>query len=323
MVSDHAHMDADSNTQRGLKGGQLNRRMMWIILGLALLLASPLLAERTRLHLDPAANQYHALREFLFIEGYWEEEMDAVLAPLEGRLDLYHGTPDAHLVQSMDDIRGLRPLPDGVLEFLHGHHNVYYVSVADDRLLVGISHLVDVEGNIEPSDFHFEKFDLIAGMAQSLPDPEELDPGLTEFLYAHDNFLGPTLRILLVGALVLFFLAMRLRRQRGPCTDPVVAAHRQRADSRVFLVSGAVWVLLLVAAYGLMHFTARIQFLEAAATSDSITLGMTRMFALMPDQLRLLSFCLSMGLSIVTVIILGLWSGALGNTGSKSRGCRP
>lgn len=297
--------------------------MIWTILGLTLLLASPLHAERTRLQLDPAINQFHALREFLFIEGYWEEEMDAVLVPLDGRLDVNHGTPDAHLVQSMDDIRGLRPLPDGVLDFLHARHNVYYVSVADDRLLVGISHLVDDEGNIEPADFHFEKFDLIAGMAQSLPDQEELNPGLTEFLYAHDSYLGSTIRLLLVGAMVLFFLALRLRRQRGLFADPVVAAHRRRADAHVFQVSGAVWVLLLVAAYGLMHFTARIQFLEVAAASDSITLGMTRMFALMPDQLRLLSFCLSMGLSIVTVIILGLWSGALGNAGSGSKGGRP
>lgn len=302
----------------------MNRRLMWTILGLLLLVAEPLLAERIRLTVDPASNHYHALREFLFIEGYWEEEMDAVLDPLDGHLGRNNGTPDAHLVQRMDDIRGLRPLPDGVLEFLHGRHNVFYVAAGKDRLLVGISFWVDTEsGSTESSDFHFEKFDLIAGQAHSLPDSNDIRAGFTEFLYAHSTFLGPTIRLLLVGAMIMLFLALRLRRQRGAHADPVVAVVRQRADARVFQVSGACWVFLVAAAYGLMHFTARIQFLEIAAASDSITFDMTRMFALMPDQMRLLSFCLSMGLSLVTVILLGLWSGAFGNIRTGSRGGRP
>ena len=303
-------------------------RWVGIILGALLLLNRPLLAETDHLRPDMGANDYEALKEFLFVEGYWDEETAAVLGPLDGVLNFGNGTPHAHLVMSLDDIPGLRPLPDGVAEFIDGPYRVYYVAVGDDRLLVGIANRVTSEpGKIQSSEYRFKKYDLIEGTTDAGTDSYDPRPDVISFLFAHGSFLGPALRILVVGFLVLLFLAVRLRRSSGQSADPVVAAHRFAADARIFQVSGGVWVGLLVAAYGLMHFTARIGFLEAAATSDLISPALTHQLATTPDRLRLWSFAAVMVLSLLAVGALGLWSGALGGgrsrPGDAARGGRP
>ena len=290
----------------------LSKKLMWVALVVYLLAGQVALGKTKRLVVDITYNHYPALNEFLIGQGYWEEEIAAVLEPLGETLSSSHGTPDAHLVQNMDDIPGLRPLPEGVTNFLHGRHNVFYVAVAADRLLVGISFLSSGDNDESKPSFQFEKFDLISGVSETIEDRAKRQAGFMEFLYAHDPYLGSTLSLLVSGTVVMFFLALRLRQRRGFNTDQVVRAHRLKADSRIFLVTGCSWVVMVAAVYGLMHFSARIHFMEVAAASQSLTFRLTNMLVLAPDRLRLLSFIFTASTAALTVILLGLWAGAFG-----------
>jgi hypothetical protein len=279
-----------------------------------LILADPAAAERKRLVLSPTENHYQAMRTFLQRAGYWEDEIHAVLEPLQGRLSVNHGTPHCHLVQTMDDIPGLRPLPDGVIAFLHGHHNVFYVAVGEDHLLVGIAHDVDMnDGSVDGSSFHFARFDLIEGRAG---DPAaRLGPSrsLTAFLYAHDAYLGRLLYVLVIGAAIMTFLAVRLRRQaRAPllAVEPVIARWRLRTGARMFRLTGAVWLGVLLALYGLTHFTARLGFLEMAAAVGELNFELADLLGFTPDSLRLKGLIIVLGIALAVQVGLGWWSGA-------------
>ncbi len=63
--------------------------------------------------------------------------------------------------------------------------------------------------------------------------------------------------------------------------------------------------------------------MDAAVGSDPLSLGLTRSLAILPDQMRLISFCLAVGISALAVILLGFWSGALGHAQLRSGGPAP
>jgi hypothetical protein len=77
-----------------------------------------------------------------------------------------------------------------------------------------------------------------------------------------------------------------------------------------------VWVAMLIAVYGLMHFSVRIQFMEYLTAAETVSGSLTNRLALKPDNLRLASFTLTVSLATLTVILLGVWSRAL--TGGRS-----
>ncbi len=278
------------------------------------------------LQIPVTANHYQAMKEFLLVEGYWEDETRAVLDPLEGELSLDSGTPDCHLIQTMDDIPGLRPLPEGLIEFLHNNHNVFYLAVGDDRLLVGIAR--EAKGGRGPAGsptYRFTSFDLIEGRAASPASSEGGNRQLTAFLYAHDSYLGQVLTLIVLGVALLGFLAVRLRRRARPLAgtaDPVIAAWRLRAETQIFRVAAAAWLALLAAVYALMHFAARLSFMEMAAGADQVSFEMAETLGFLPDRLRVTSFALVMAVALLTSLVLGLWSGAVGRGGRTPEGGR-
>lgn len=259
----------------------------------------------------PAAAEpdlYRALQEFLTAAGYWDDEAAEVLEPLAGVLVHGGGTPDAHPIAMMDDIPGLRPLPDGVLEFIHTNQEVIYLAVGRDRLLVGVNREAGLFGR-----YRFAKFDLIAGGAQAVA-PRNLSAA-EPFLFAHGRYLGTVLFVLVMGTALMAYLAVRLRRRRAgglpPAVDAEAAALRRVADARIFLVTGSCWLGLLAALYGLMHFTGRLRVMEFLAGADQVSFRLTDAVGFQPEQLRLASFALVLGLALAVVVVLALWSGAL------------
>ncbi len=263
-----------------------------------------------RLVVDPSTNHYAALEQFLVRRGYWPEERERVLDPLNGRLDKDHDTAAVRMVFSLDDIPGLRPLPDGVVGFLHGRHNTFYVEAGDDRLLVGFSHVFqDRVGQV--SDIHMEVLDLISGEYRDLGTGPAAPSPVLSFLRAHDPFLGGFLRDQYFWLVFMLFLAWRRRRLNRGAGDPVVRAHRARAQGRLFLMAGAIWCLQILAAMGLMHFQSHILFIRHLMEGDVPTFLAIQDRVVRPERLRLLGLGLSLGLAVGWSFLLALWSGAM------------
>jgi hypothetical protein len=220
-----------------------------------------------RLVVDPSTNHHDALVEFLDREGYWPEEKAEILEPLQGQLSLGHETAAVRLVQALDDIPGLRPLPRGVLEFIHGHHNTFYVEAGDDRLLLGVSYIF--KGKIDqPSAIHLEKFDLVEGVHEDLGTGHVPGGAFVDFLRAHGPFLGGYLQSQLVWPFFLLLLAWRRRRLREADGDPLVNTVRAQVQDRLFLTAAVVWSLHVLAQLGLMHFRGGLGFMELLTTGE-------------------------------------------------------
>lgn len=250
-------------------------------------------------------NFYGALQQFLSAAGYWTDEAAVVLDPLDGELTYGNGTADVHLIAMMDDIPGLRPLPDGVIEFIHDNPDVFYLAVGRDRLLVGVT----LKAGPTPR-YQFEKFDLIEGGSQVVASPGGTS-SLTPFLLAHGRYLAPVFFLFVMGTAVMAFLAVRLRRRAATGTDNLLAVLRRAVDARVYLVAGASWLGMLAALYGLMHFTGRYQTVAALAAGSQVSYRLADTVGFQPEHLRLVSFITAMGAALAVVVVLGFWSGAV------------
>ena len=270
-----------------------------------------------RLVVDVTSNHYGALETFLDREGYWPAEKAAVLDPLAGRLSLDHDTAAVRLVRTLDEIPGLRPLPEGVLSFLHGHHNTFYVEVGDDRWLLGISYIYQSSVN-EHTDVHLEKFDLISGEYTDLGPARAPVADAVGFVEAHGSRLGDFLRSQLFWVVLLFFLAWRRRRLGSADGDPVVQARRRQVQNRLFLAAGLVWLLQVVSFLGVAHFQAQVAFLGQMSGGQPPDFQDLRRHILQPGRLRLLSLGVSLGLAVLWWFLLGLWSGVLGRRAAPS-----
>ncbi len=267
-------------------------------------------AQDYRMVPDPSANHYDALEEFLAAQGYWPEDRALVLDPLEGRLDREHGTHRVVYVETLEDIPGLRPLPDGVTAFVHRRHNVFYLDIADDRLLLGISVLVQREnGRTISRDNHFETFDLINGEEDNLAAQAFPDSPLRVFLLAHGTQAPLVGRILLLGTALMVFLALQVRRKQCLPGDRVVADRRLAAARFSYRLAAVGWVVMLAAVYGFLHFSAHLQFLSVGLAQDSISYSLTDRLIMRPDRARLLGLLISVGSALLISLLLGLWAG--------------
>lgn len=300
------------------------KRLTLITLSWLLLVSGPACAESFRMVPDPGANHYEALAEFLEGEGYWPEDLAAVLDPLEEKLDRNHGTHRVFYVSTMEDIPGLRPLPDGVISFVHRRQNVFYVDIADDPMLLGISKQVEREnGRTQSTVYNFEKLDLINGLTDNNANSGNQEPLAMKVAHAHGNYLGAVIRLFAVGLVVMVFLGARLRKQAGVQGDPVVLQARRDGDLFGFKVAGTVWLFLLAAMYGFIHFAAHSEFLGMVAGSYGVSYGLTERLILNPDRLRLISFVGTMSVALLSALALGLWAGVFRRFQSDHEGENP
>jgi hypothetical protein len=267
-------------------------------------------AQDYRMVPDPSANHHDALEEFLSAQGYWPEDRAMVLEPLEGRLDRDHGTHRVVYVETLDDIPGLRPLPDGVTAFVHRRHNVFYLDIADDRLLLGISVLVEREdGRTRSRSNHFETFDLIDGELDNQAEPAFPDSPLRVFLSAHGTQAPLVGRVLMLGAALMVFLALQVRRKQCLPGDRVVADRRLAAARFSYRLAAVGWIVMLAAVYGFIHFSAHLQFLGVGLAQDTISYSLTDRLIIRPDRARLLGLAVSVGSALMISLLLGLWAG--------------
>ena len=289
----------------------MHRRFFWLLLLLLMFSETrPVQAESFRMVPDLSTNHYDALEEFLKEEGYWPEEVQAVLDPLEGQLDQKHFTHRVVPIQSMDDIPGLRPFPDGVVSFVHRRQNVFYVGIAEDHLLVGISKQVTREnGRTVDSKYNFEKFDLISGLTDNALLNTAGSSLAMKFVSAHGTYFGAVSGLGLSGFFLLWFLAAAVRRQPGAGPDPLIQRHRRNAGLMVFKFAAITWILALAGLYGFIHFVAHTQYLNAAMFDDNITYSLAQRMIIQPDRLRLISFGLTETAALFSVILLGWWAG--------------
>ena len=277
-------------------------------------------AEDYRMVPDPSANHYDALEEFLSAQGYWPEDRALVLDPLEGRLDREHGTQRVAYVETLEDIPGLRPLPDGVTAFVHRRHNVFYLDIADDRLLLGISVLVQREnGRTISRDNHFETFDLINGQEDNLAAQAFPDSPLRVFLSAHGTQAPLVGRILLLGTALMVFLALQVRRKQCLPGDRLVADRRLAAARFSYRLAAVGWVVMLAAVYGFLHFSAHLQFLSLGLAQDTISYSLTDRLFMRPDRARLLGLLISVGSALLISLLLGLWAGTCWRMSSPAK----
>lgn len=289
---------------------KMRATLLCVFLMTTLLPGRDAVAQVYRMVPDPTTNHYEALEEFLNTQGYWPEDIEQLLLPLDGVLDRDHGTNRVIFVQTLDDVPGLRPLPDGVVAFVHRRHNVIYVDIAEDRLLLGISKQVLREnGRTVSAEFHFETFDLIGGSVDDRAETPVRDSTAMVFFGAHGNQFPFVARILLGGMALMVFLAARVRRKSCAPGDPAVIRHRLTAARFGFRLAAFAWVLLLAAVYAFTHFAAHLQFLSIGTATENLSYSLIDRLVGRPDRLRMYSFLGSMSISIVTSLLLAAWAG--------------